>query len=103
MPNFEEVLNDLDGAPIPDPFAMQGSRVDLTLGRACRHALCWNFQDEQNLSGEEKFRRGKLALEISEGTATIKAEEVVLLKKCIAKLFSPLVVLRAFNLLDPEK
>lgn len=106
MPDFSTVITDLDGEPIPD--SLDGKPDDahrnLTLGFACRHALCCNFPDERDVAGEEKFRRAKLAFDIAEGGAgTLRAEDITLIKKLIGKLYGPIIVYRAYALLDPAE
>ena len=107
MINFTHELLDLDDRKIKDEIAMQangGTPVSLTLGRACAHALCATFEDERNLSGEEKFQRGMLAVEVRDNAAAeLKAEKVTQLKKVLAKLYGPIVIYRAYPLLDPQE
>lgn len=79
------------------------SKPDLTLGLACYHALLVSFPDEQNVSGEEKFRRGELASAVrSAADYAPSSEEVTLLKKVVAKLYSPGVVFAVYRKLDPS-
>jgi hypothetical protein len=107
MINFTQELFDFDSHPIRDDIAMQangGKPISLTLGRACSHALCAVFEDERNLSGEEKFERGMLAVEVRDNAAAeLKAEKITLIKKVVAKLYGPIVVYRAYPLLDPTE
>lgn len=102
--DFTTVLKDQDDQPLKDMFAMQtngGVEVDLTLGRVASHSLMIQGQDDQNLSGEDKFSRGALAFKIRDNSsADLKAEDIVLIKKQIAKLYSPVVVYRSYPLLD---
>jgi hypothetical protein len=102
--DFTVVLKDQDEVPMKDVMTMQangGIDTILTLGRAASHALNVQSQDEGDLSGEEKFNRGMLAFKIRDNAnCELKAEEVVLIKKQLAKLYSPIVIYRAFPLLD---
>lgn len=104
MIDFTTVLKDQDEKPLQDTMAMQANGeivIALTLGRAASHSLNMQHQDEQNLSGEDKFKRGKLAFEIRDNvSAVLKAEEISLIKRQIAKLYTPIVVYRAWPLLD---
>ena len=60
------------------------------------------FPDEQSLGGEEKFRRAKLAFDLKGNkVGTLKTEDIVLLKKLVAKLYGPVVVYRVWQMLDP--
>lgn len=96
--DFTKVLLDQDNNQISDPTI---SGKDLTLGRAASYALNASFQDEQQLSGEEKFKRGMLAFQIrDDDKADLKAEDVVLIKKVIGKAYSPLIVYRIYQMLD---
>jgi hypothetical protein len=102
--DFTTVLNDQDNAPMKDVMAMQangGIEVTLTLGRAAAHALNVQSQSESEISGEEKFRRGMLAFTVRDNAGCeLKVEEISLIKKQLAKLYSPVVIYRAFPLLD---
>lgn len=105
MIDFSTILLDLSGEPIKDNIAMQingGLDLDLTLGRAASHALCASYPDENNLGGDEKFRRGLLACKVYPGGQhELSPEDVTLLKKLVAKAYSPIVVIKAWPLLDP--
>lgn len=64
-------------------------------------ALTSQYNDEPNLNGDEKFRRFELAMKVNKGGAQDYApEEIVLMKKLIGKAYSPLVVGRAFEVLN---
>lgn len=93
--NFDAVMTDLDKKPII---------VDdkpMTLGRAGALALAAQYRDE-NPKEEEKIRVGLLAQRIYDGgTQNLKAEDIALIKKYLAKMFSPLLLVRALEYLDP--
>lgn len=90
--DFSAQILDLDGKPIPD----------LTLGSMATNALMLPFEDERNLSGEEKVRRLKLAQRIhGADEADLVAEDVTLIKRLIAKGYATLPSARAWELLDP--
>ncbi len=96
--NFDTVLVDLRGSPIKD----SGSE-DLTLSAVCCTVLLSPYPDEQNLGGKDKVRRYKLALKVSEGgEQEVSAEDISDLKALIAKGYAPLVVGRAYEILDPS-
>lgn len=100
--NFAAKLTDQDDKPIID-----GDKV-LTLGRAAMVALMTPQIDEQQQPVEEKLRKGDLALRayrasVLEQATEISIEDVALIKKYIGKTYGPLVVVRAFPLLDPKK
>jgi hypothetical protein len=98
MIDFTVTLNDLDGAAISDGTE---AKVPFTLGSAAVRALVIPYEDERNLSPDEKFRRGELAARIHNAISLgLKSEEITLLKKLIGKAYSPLIVFRAWPLLD---
>lgn len=99
--DFTQVILDQDDKPINDPMAGAGKDIPLTLGRAVSHALNGMYPDEQSLSGEEKFNRGMLAFRVRDDTAAeLKAEDIVLIKKTLAKLYGPAVIYRAYQILE---
>jgi len=98
MIDFTTALNDLDGAAISDGT---DAKTPFTLGDAAVRALVISYDDERSLSPEEKFKRGELAARIHNATAlSLKSEEITLLKNLIGKAYSPLIVFRAWPLLD---
>ena len=73
-----------------------------TLGIIVANALFATFPDEKDLSGEEKFKRGMLALDVQgAGTMTLSAEDIAMIKKVVAKAYGPLIVAQSWKLLDP--
>lgn len=98
---FSQVLLGLDGkTPIKDQEGP--SAKDFTLAMAASTALLTPFPEEHNLSGDEKAKRFRLALRISDGGAhELTIEEVAQIKLLIAKSFAPLIVGRAYEILDP--
>lgn len=98
--DFSTVLRGEDGVPYKDELIAQ--KPDLTLGLVSFHALLGEYKDEPNLPGEEKYRRGELAARVRDaGELQLKAEEVALLKKVVAKAYGPLIVFKTWPLLDP--
>lgn len=96
-------IEDMDGQPMPG-----GTEKDskmFTLKTACINGLYAQFEDEKNLSGEEKIKRYNLAEKIysakDKDEVDLKAEEITLLKKLIAKAYGALIVGRCWELLDP--
>jgi len=69
---------------------------------ATTEALLASYEDEKSLSGEEKASRYTLALAIhaSVEPLDLKAEDVVLIKKLVAKGYGPLIVGQAWMLLE---
>jgi hypothetical protein len=102
MIDFTVALNDLDGVAISDG---NEAKATFTLGSAAVRALVIPYEDERNLSADEKFKRGELANRIHAATVgatalALKAEEVALVKKLIGKAYAPLIVFRAWPQLD---
>ena len=108
MIDFKQKILGLKGEEIDDIIEMQtngGTKIVLTLAAAVSQSLCYSYPSEQNISGKEKFRRAKLALEIleSSGPLELKSEDVTLVKELLAKLYSPTVVYRAWQMIDPAE
>jgi hypothetical protein len=105
--DFSTILNDIDGkTPIKDAFPSDvppDKRPSLTLGLAAAHALLSTYQDETATADIDKWRRGELAIRVSSGAKlALPAEDVALIKHLVAKLWGPIVVYRAWPLLDPS-
>jgi hypothetical protein len=102
--NFNHVVVDQDGQAMPtcSDGAPCTDKSPITLRIICLRALAAVFSDEQNLGGDEKFKRGELALRIYRSTAPISltVEEKSLLKKLIGRAFGPMVVVDAWNVLE---
>src|SRR5262245_40116210 len=94
--DFSAVIKDLDGEAVKD------GEKDATLGRVACTALLASFADERNLPAEDKVRRFRLAEIAAKGGAReMKVEDVALMKKLIGKAFAPLVVGRAYDIIEP--
>ena len=75
----------------------------LTLGKVLYHALLQPYADEGNLSGEDKFKRGELAMRmLNKKEVAFSPQDVILLKTVIGKMYSPLIVVQAYKMLDPS-
>lgn len=94
-----EQVKDEKGNPVMDDPGM-------LLMDVCSQALLTPYNDEKDVSGDEKHRRYSLAkriMQTPEGEKTlVKAEEVTLLKTLLPKMYAPLVVGQAFDLLEGE-
>jgi hypothetical protein len=94
--DFDSEIRDLANAPI-----MNGEK-HLDLATIATNALLTPQAADQSIAVEEKVKRFRLAQRITNGGALdIALEDVVLLKDIIGKAYPPLVVGRAFELLDP--
>jgi hypothetical protein len=109
--DFSAPITDQTGKPVPlCADKTPDCEKPMTLGRVVGIALFSTFPDESDPrtgtapSGEEKVKRAKLALEVFDGGQhDLTAEETALAKKLVAKAYAPLVVMRAWELLDPAK
>src|SRR3974377_2583554 len=85
--DFGKILVGLEGKPI------RFNDRDATLGLIAVEELCAAYPDEQNLTGEEKYKRAVLAeLAYECNGADVSVEDVTLIKKLIGKAYAPLVV-----------
>lgn len=77
----------------------------VTLKTVAINALVAIFQDEANISGEEKVKRWELAIRIKKGPDSMEmtAEEVSLVKKLIAKMYGPLISGQAWAYLETKQ
>ena len=75
---------------------------DATLKGVIIDALVANYEDEKNLSGEEKVKRWNLALELTkaDNEIDISIENISMIKKLVGKAYGVLVVGQALNMLE---
>lgn len=102
--DFKQPLNDLDGVPITEARAGadgQPAVFVVTLGRAAVNALMAVLPEDQTKSGEDKLKAFLLAEKVNNAVVALSVEEIALLKARIAKGYGPLIVGRAWRLLDP--
>jgi len=93
--NFDAPITDLKGEPLKD-----GENV-VTLASVACTALMAAFPDEQNLDAKAKITRFNLAmLVVDGGVCEVKTEELAELKKVLGRAFGPLVVGRAFEIIE---
>lgn len=105
--NVRTELQGYNGKPIAIPGE---DGTNWTLARACCEALTAIFGDEQDIKGDEKLTRYLLASKIhnavdeveGNGSVDLKAEDVALLKRLVAKLFGPNIVGPAWQALEGE-
>lgn len=90
-------LKDLNDREIPgsdgNPATVRGVVMD---------ALVAAYQDEAQLSGEEKLKRWELAMKIKNATdpTELSAEEISLAKKLVGKAYGALVVGQVWSVLE---
>lgn len=94
--DFSAKLLDLEKKEIKE-----GDKV-MTLSSVSCTALLATYPDEQNLEATTKVKRFRLAEKaINGGVQELAVEDVVELKKLIGKAYSPLVVGRVYDIIDP--
>ena len=94
--NFGAKILGIDGKTIPD-----GER-NLTLGAVCCTALLASYPDETNLEAALKVKRFRLAeIAVKNKEQELPVDDIAELKRLIAKAFGPLIVGRAFDLIEP--
>lgn len=98
--NFSAVLRNLDGEPLMRQSQMADAQAQpMTLANAACDALI--IPDSQQQSGDEKAAQFALAMKIVKGgEVEITPEQATLIKKRIGAAFGPLVVGRAYELLN---
>ncbi len=98
--NFDEILMNLDEKT---PLTIDKSKVPLTLKHVCLVALTVIEKDELvTVDSNIKYLRGSLARKIyNGGSLDINLEEAQLLKELVGKSWSPLPVMRVYDILDP--
>lgn len=104
-------FRDTDKSFITEPNVKPGNKEKcdgrdggpcMTLGSVIFQSLLATYNDEPGITGEEKFNRGRLAQKIQDQKAVdLTAEEVVLVKKLVGKLYTPIIVVQAYGMLDP--
>ena len=106
--NVTQQLQDLDGTPMTTGKQLcqmcgqvVGENEPLTVRVTAVKSLTAIFRDEQELPGEEKVKRFHLALKVTdEDEPDLKAEDIVLIKKMVGKMYGPVVVGRMWAILD---
>lgn len=94
--NFSAPILDMEKNPVKE-----GDK-DVTLGMVSCTALLATYPDEKELSGLEKVRRGRLGeIAFNGGEKEISVEDAALIKSLIAKAYPPLVVMRAYDIIEP--
>ncbi|MFA5406994.1 MAG: hypothetical protein WC307_06580 [Candidatus Nanoarchaeia archaeon] len=95
--DFNQTINDLDGKPIPNEL-----HEAVTLKSISRTALL-NMAPDEKLKPEDKVKRYDLAMKIYLGTKVdLTIEEIAMLKPIIGNSFGPLVVGRAYSMLEKK-
>lgn len=103
--DFDQQLKKIDGTPLFESEVIDNKVVEtseaVTLKRVCTNALLSQHRQEQNVTGEDSFKRHQLALRVNnEKLPELKTEEIVLIKKLLGYLYAPLVVGGSYQLLE---
>lgn len=103
--DFDQVINDLDGNPIPVEIGTKDepNQVDMTLGIACITALNTVMPGDEHRSPVAKFEAHMLSQRIHRGgEVALSVEELAMLKERTGKCFlSPAMMGPIWMLLDP--
>ena len=99
--DFTTPIQTLDGKPILNNPGNQPA----TLKTITTDALLASFEDEKNITGEEKLKRYLLATRIYANPQNIDltVEETALIKKLIGKGFGPLIVGQAYEIIESKQ
>ena len=103
--DFTKPILDFKGNVMPNcPQAKPDCTDIVHLSDVAITALQATYPDEKDLSATEKVKRYALALKISNAKSDLhlEAEDIALLKTLIAKAYGPLIIGRAYELLDPK-
>lgn len=94
------------GRPVTDAAGNLafGKGEPYTIGKICIEALTNTYQDETDLSGQEKFERWNLAQKLhGENQAEISVEEATLIKTLVGKGYGPVIVGPVYTAIDKIK
>ena len=73
----------------------------VTLRSIIANSLLAQYQDETNLSGEEKVKRWKLAQTVyADDIVNLSTEDIVLIKKLVGKSMVTLIAAQAWEMLE---
>ena len=103
-------IAELDGTPMVTSKQVclmcgqtMGVEEPMTVRLATTRALAPVYQDERNLTGDDKIIRFHLALRImDEDEPDLEAKEIVLAKEMVGKMYGAIVVGRVWAILDPK-
>jgi len=100
--NLDQVLTEFDGTtPLVDETQKGEGPVPVVLNKVCFRALVSTYADERNVTGEDKYKRGKLAERVyNGGVVDLEAKEIELIKELVGKAYSPIIVGQAWDMLE---
>ena len=104
--DFTQSLLTLEGEPLEFVERSEDGKLEKTqadLRTVCIRALLAPAT-HQKAKPEEKLKHGLLAQGIySNDELDLKAEEITEIKRLVGELYPPLIVMRAYGLLDPSE
>lgn len=84
-----------------DGLEIKEAGKTLTVQSIIISALAGNWQDEQGVTGDDKFNRFMLAMKVNEDPEQdLTPEDIVLIKKLVGKNWGPLVVGPVYKVLN---
>jgi hypothetical protein len=97
--DFSGQITNLANQPVKDE-----AEKPLTLGSVAIAALLNNMPGDDALSAEKKVTLAVIAQQVhnAEGEVSLSVEDVALVKERIGKAYGPLVVMKAYQLIDAE-
>ena len=99
MVDMNRKFVDMDGKDIMTPDGKL-----FTLRDAAKTALISAYQDEQSLSGEDKYARYETCMKIApSGQSELSIEDISLIKQLIGKAFAAMIVGQAWDMLEGSK
>ena len=97
--DFSAILLNLQDEPLLQPVSKEGEKpLPATLAWVTSEAL---LRATEEKDGQKKYQLYSLAMRVGNGgEVEVKAEDIALIKQKIGEQFAPLVVGRAFDLLE---
>ncbi len=100
--NMAQVFYDIYGKELTE--LENGEEKETTLGKVVCASLLNAYAGEENLSGDEKAKRYKLAVSIvDQDEVDLSIDEVKLIKDLVGKSPFPTIVGQAFEMLEGTK
>lgn len=92
---LDQLILDLDDLPIIVDNA------GLTLRKVIQSSLINQLPSDQSMTGEKKLKAFNIAIDSRGESLDLKAEDLAFVKSRIGMAYGPLVVGRAFTLMEP--
>ncbi len=102
--DMTKTIKNLIGVDLENPESKLPKKEPLTMKIVCTNSLLTQTQDDQNINGNEKAKRFELAMRVyTEKEIDLDIDELKMIKDLIGKIYGPLVVGRAYQILDPKQ